>query len=119
MQEDGNGVSLLSSSDAIGTKIRDASPFAALSSRKLDIDKEALKAKDIDDELTDEEAEYVQLIQSAARSLSEGQEFYNSVVDYIKEGQGYAKDAFDEYKSALMEFLDIKVTYGVFTDPDA
>ena len=119
MQEDDNGVSMLSSSDAIDTKIRDASPFAALSSKKLDIDKEALKAKSIDDELTDDEAEYVQLIQSAARSLSEGQEFYNSVLDYIKQGRSYAEDALNEYKNALLGFLDIQVTYGVFTDPDA
>lgn len=118
MQEDGNGVSLMSLNDGDIT-IKDASPFAVLSAEKLEIDKAALQAKSIDDELTAEEEEYVLQLQAAARSLASGRAEFNNAVTYITGLRDTANSYYTTYRNNATTYYEARTSYKTYTDPDA
>ena len=118
MEEDDNGVALMSLNDGEIT-VKDASPFAVLSAEKLDIDKAALQAKNIDDELTPEEEEYVLRLQAAARSLSSGRAEFNNAVTYITGLRDKANTYYTTYRNNATTYYDARTSYKAYTDPDA
>lgn len=121
MQDNADGVSLLSvdSSETQTQTIQEASPFAVLSSKKLNVDKESLQSKSVDDELTEDEAEYILALQASARSLAGGMErFQQSVADMQSVMDG-SQNILNGYKDEASTFYNSRVSYTTYTDPDA
>lgn len=121
MQDNADGISLMSvdASETRAQTIQEASPFAVLSSKKLNVDKESLQSKSVDDELTEDEAEYILALQASARSLAGGMERFQQAVADMKSVSDGSQNILNGYKDEASTFYNSRVSYTTYTDPDA
>lgn len=112
------GVSLMSA-DAPEQKVADISPFAVLAERNLNIDNEALKLKSADEELTEDEVEYVHRLAVAARSVDSGRGAFTSSVGRMIEIRNTATTSSATYVGAADSFYSKTTAFTSYTDPDA
>ena len=99
-------------------QICDVTEFSGLAARVLDVDEESLKRKTIDDELTADEAEFVERLQISARSLDSGKYMFNQQLENLQDGRDISESALNEYKNDSYVFYAKTVNYKAFNDPD-